>query len=417
MANENEQKKAGVTKLIYDMETLWAKMEREGLDDTATSIAAENLRKNLDYLESLPNDEDRIIFINSKGNGFKEWMFDTPSPTAGIAEVQKQLEDLGPSKKIARDERGHKTATREQVFKQMDDSATVEELTDPGDERSWYNRPTEELKANAKALGMYFGDYMNLLQSESAKYGREQAMNEPGFSGLAIRKAFPRTVKSVLETGDYSNGDFVGDVAENVLQAIPVGPAHVGKAYKLAKVLPKFARKGLGKVRKAAHNAQKAILAPTKKLPNSAVVVAQNAAVPATMEVYDSVNEDRSIEPSRIVEGAAINTATPRIIQLSLTGLNRFINMPKEINLAKKLFATNSPQMTYYTNKAGRERFASQLLGNLENAFPLVQELLKSINEKSDKEKAEKERKEQKRRQKLREDEMNEQYKSIMLSK
>lgn len=417
MANENEQKKVGVAKLIDDMETLWAKMEREGLDDTATSIAAENLRKNLDYLESLPNDEDRIIFINSKGNGFKEWMFDTPSPTAGIVEVQKQLEDLGPAKKITRDERGHKTATREQVFKQMDETATMEELTDPSDERSWYNRPTEELKANAKALGLDFGDYMNLLQTESAKYGREQAMNEPGFAGWAIRKAFPRTVKRVLETGDYGIGDFIGDVTENVLQAIPVGPAHVGKAYKAAKILPKFARKVVGKVRKAAHNAQKTLLAPTKKLPNSAVVVGQNAAVPATMEVYDSVNEDRSVEPFRIFEGASVNIATPRIIQRSLTGLNRMVNMPKAINAAKKLFATNSPQMTYYTNKSGREQFGSQLLGYLENASPLVQELHKSINEKGEKEKAEKERKEQKRRQKLREDEMNEQYRNIMLAK
>lgn len=417
MANENEQKKVGVAKLIDDMEALWAKMEREGLDDTATSIAAENLRKNLDFLESLPNDEDRIIFINSKGNGFKEWMFDTPSPTAGIAEVQEQLENLGPSKKIPRDERGHKTASREQVFKLMDETATVEELTDPEDERSWYNRPTEELKANAKALGMDYSDYLNLLRTESEKYGREQAMNEPGFAGWAIRNAFPRTVKSVLETGDYSNGDFAGDFAENVLQAIPVGPAHVGKAYKAAKVLPKFARKGLGKVRKALHNAQKAMLAPTKKLPGPAVVVAQNAAVPATMEVYDSINEDRIIDPSRIIEGASVNIATPRVMQRALVGVGRYVNMPKAINAAKKLLATNSPQMTYLTNKSGQNRFGSQLLGRVEEFVPLVQDLHKSINEKDEKEKAEKERKEQKRRQKLREDEMNEQYRAIMLAK
>ena len=415
MANENEQKKVGVAKLIDDMETLWAKMEREGLDDTATSIAAENLRKNLDYLESLPNDEDRIIFINSKGNGFKEWMFDTPSPTAGILEVQKQLEDLGPAKKITRDERGHKTATREQVFKQMDETATMEELTDPSDERSWYNRPTEELKANAKALGLDFGDYMNLLQTESAKYGREKIVNEPGAQEELTRMMFPRVTKRLTETGDYKLTDMTGDLAENAAQTLPVGKVMAGATRLLPRIVPKIWK--LKKVRGAADGAMREVRSKVRMVPKIERDFANSAVVPGMMELHDASAENRDVDLDKVKIGTEVNFATPKQLQFGLRTVGRYVNNKKLIDKARRYLASDFPLMNFVVNKAGKTQYGTGFDNIVTSVVPLAADFTETQKKKKADAEAEKKRKEQKRRQKIREDEMNEQYRNIMLAK
>ena len=234
----------------------------------------------------------------------------------------------------------------EEMFKENDETKLP----------NWKSRFTsDDPEKMAKDLGSYYLEEQNIdpkqlvkwLQTEQSRIDRKKKYSSPGYSALSF--IAPRTVESLRGTDDFSGKDVGLDVAENILQMLPYGRIALG--------VPKIAAKTLYPVINKLRNSEKArkllnansgIIKADKYLANKGysatkfigdhpvltmnmpLGVLQAGTAPVPMEVADSMaytpeeNSNRSeINPKDIVEGMAINFATPSTVGALLSGVGQ----------------------------------------------------------------------------------------------
>lgn len=171
-----------------------------------------------------------------------------------------------------------------------------------------------KMKSLFNEYGWDMPTVMDYIRNEQTKAARQKIYDD---TNLLTKMMFPRTTEALRTSGDYEGKDLGLDVAENLLQLIPIG----GVAGKIGASGLRYRPVG------------KAVMGSVPKY------LLENASVPTVMAAADYLaHDDKSVLDAidQALTGTAINAAAGKMITGGISGLARNPKLAKALEDALK---------------------------------------------------------------------------------